>query len=222
MKARLAALAAGLILAATAAHSQVVINEGFDDITSLTASGWILSNASTPAGSTGWFQGDQTIFTSQAGAPEAYIGANYNNAAPGGTIANWLISPKFSTEDKGSVSFYARADLIAGADFADTLKFGFSSGGSSFADFALGAAQTIAGAWTHYTVNFAPQGAGTVGRFAIEYAGLADTSNYVGIDTFTVAVPEPETWALFVVGLGGLGVVLRRRKARRWSIGRQT
>jgi hypothetical protein len=28
-------------------------------------------------------------------------------------------------------------------------------------------------------------------------------------------VPEPTTWALFVVGLGGIGAALRRRRAHR-------
>jgi PEP-CTERM motif len=215
MKARLAALAAVLMFAATAAQSQVtLINEGFNNVTTLAGSGWIISNVSTPIGSTSWFQGDQQVFTSQAGAPEAYIAANFNSAAGGGTIADWLISPTFQTANAGTVSFYARADIADG--FADHLKFGFSNGSSTLADFTLGAVQTIAGGWTQYTFAYGAQGAGSTARFAIVYTGLADLSNYVGIDTFSVvAVPEPETWALFALGLGGLGVVSRRRAARR-------
>lgn len=214
MSLRRAAAAVALFAAATAAQAQFVINEGFDDVAGLSSRGWILSNASTPPGSVaGWFQGDQTIFTSQAGAPQAYIAANYNNAAPRGTLANWLISPTFSTQDAGSVSFYVRADLIP--EFKDQLAWGFSKGGASFADFSLGGLHTIGGDWTQVLINFAAQGAGSTGRFAIVYTGAADLANYVGIDTFAVAVPEPETWALMIAGLAGLGVLKRRRAVRR-------
>ena len=214
MSLRRAAAAVVLFAAATAAHAQVVIAEGFNNVATLAGSGWILSNASVPLGTTpGWYQGDQTIFTSQAGAPQAYLAANYNNAAAGGALANWLISPTFSTQDAGWVSFYVRADVAPG--FSDSLKWGFSKGGSSFADFALGSVHTIGPDWTQFQVNFAGQGAGSTGRFAIVYTGPADSANYVGVDTFTVAIPEPETWALMLVGFAGLGVMKRRRAVRR-------
>ena len=212
MSLRRAAAAVALFAAASAAHAQFVINEGFDNVASLTSRGWVVTNASSPLGSTGWFQGDQTIFTSQAGAPQAYIAANFNNAAAGGTLANWLISPTFSTQDAGFVSFHARADILP--EFMDQLAWGFSKGGSSFADFTLGAPHTIGGAWTQFQINFAAQGAGSTGRFAIVYTGPGDLANYVGVDTFAVAVPEPETWALMLAGLAGLGVLKRRRATR--------
>ncbi len=74
---------------------------------------------------------------------------------------------------------------------------------------------TIGPDWTQFQVNFAGQGAGSTGRFAIVYTGPADSANYVGVDTFTVAIPEPETWALMLVGFAGLGVMKRRRAVRR-------
>jgi hypothetical protein len=212
MSLRRAAAAVALFAAASAAHAQFVINEGFDNVASLTSRGWVVTNASSPLGSTGWFQGDQTIFTSQAGAPQAYIAANFNNAAAGGTLANWLISPTFSTQDAGFVSFHARADILP--EFMDQLAWGFSKGGTSFADFTLGAPHTIGGAWTQFQINFAAQGAGSTGRFAIVYTGPGDLANYVGVDTFAVAVPEPETWTLMLAGLAGLAVLKRRRATR--------
>ena len=212
MSLRRAAAAVALFAAASAAHAQFVINEGFDNVASLTSRGWVVTNASSPLGSTGWFQGDQTIFTSQAGAPQAYIAANFNNAAAGGTLANWLISPTFSTQDAGFVSFHARADILP--ELMDQLAWGFSKGGTSFADFTLGAPHTIGGAWTQFQINFAAQGAGSTGRFAIVYTGPGDLANYVGVDTFAVAVPEPETWTLMLAGLAGLAVLKRRRATR--------
>ena len=212
MTLRRAAAAVVLFAAASAAHAQFVINEGFDNVATLAGKGWLLVNASSPVGSTGWFQGDQTIFTAQAGAPQAYIASNFNAAAAGGTLANWLISPTFSTQDAGFVSFYTRADIFE--QFVDQLAWGFSKGGSSFSDFTIGAPHTIGGDWTQVKINFAAQGAGSIGRFAIVYTGPADLANYVGVDTFAVAVPEPETWALMLAGLAGLGVLKRRRSAR--------
>jgi hypothetical protein len=216
MSLRRAATAVVLFAAVTAAHAQVtLLSEGFNNVATLAGSGWVLANASTPAGSVpGWFQGDQTIFSAQAGAPQAYVAANFNNAAAGGTLANWLISPTFSTALAGSVSFYVRADIIP--DFADQLAWGFSNGGSSFADFTLGAPKTVGGDWAQVNVSFAGHGAGATGRFAIVYTGAADLANYVGVDTFAVtAVPEPETWALLLAGIAGLGVLKRRRIALR-------
>jgi len=212
MSLRRAAAAVVLFAAASAAHAQFVINEGFDNVATLAGKGWLLVNASSPVGSTGWFQGDQTIFTAQAGAPQAYIASNFNAAAGGGTLANWLISPTFSTQDAGFVRFYTRADIFE--QFVDQLAWGFSKGGSSFADFTIGAPHTIGGDWTQVQINFAAQGAGSIGRFAIVYTGPADLANYVGVDTFAVAVPEPETWALMLAGLAGLGMLKRRRAVR--------
>lgn len=213
MSLRRAAAAVVLFVAASAAHAQFVINEGFDSVATLGSRGWVLANASIPIGPVaGWFQGDQTIFASQAGAAQAYVAANFNNAGAGGTLANWLISPTFSTEYTGYVSFYARADIAAG--FMDQLAWGFSKGGASFADFAIGAPHTIGGDWTRFQIDFAAQGVGSTGRFAIVYTGSGDLANYVGVDTFAVAVPEPETWALMLAGLAGLGVLKRRRAIR--------
>ena len=86
-KALLALAISGTMLSAQAG---VVVNEGFDNISTLTTSGWVLTNASTPVGSTGFFQGNTDVLTSQAGAANSYIAANFNNAADGGVINDWL------------------------------------------------------------------------------------------------------------------------------------
>lgn len=83
---------AGLLIAAGPAQGASLLLEKFDDITTLTGTGWVQTNNSAPAGVTGWFQGNDGIFPSQAGAPDAYIAANFENAGAGGDISNWLIS----------------------------------------------------------------------------------------------------------------------------------
>ena len=218
MSLRRVAAALGLCAWAAAAHSQpvVLVSEGFDNVATLSGKGWILTNASSPAGSTGWFQGlpaASGFFDAQAGAENSYVAANFNNAVAGGTLANWLISPVFSTEPEGIVTFWARGANDPG--FADHLAFGFSNGSASIVDFGVGPPVTIGSDdWTPFTVHYTAHGVGATGRFGIAYVGAADTSSYVGIDTFavTAAIPEPETWALLMFGLGTLGAVARRRK----------
>lgn len=217
---KLVASAALLAVAAAAQADPVLLSEGFDyanPVTSLTSNGWILANQSAPIGSTGWAQGDVAQFAAQtAGAvwgDAAYLSTDYNNAAPGGKLDNWLITPTFSTELAGTVSFWAKAVITD--PYFDKIRVGFSSGSGDPMDFSLTPAITVTGDWVQYTLSYAAGGAGSFARFAIDYVGWADNANYIGIDTLTVtAVPEPSTWAMFALGLGALAYYGRRRTAK--------
>ena len=118
-----------LMSAFTAAHAAPVIQENFNNVAALTGAGWVLTNASTPGGTSGWFQGNASAFGAQAGAPNAYIAANFDNAPAGGMINNWLITPTFSTANFVYVTFWSSADAADG--FGDQLSFGFSNGRSA-------------------------------------------------------------------------------------------
>ncbi|MBX9869207.1 MAG: PEP-CTERM sorting domain-containing protein [Burkholderiaceae bacterium] len=211
-KKALAALA--LIGAAASAQASILLlNENFDDVNALP--GWVLTNQSTPGGLTGWFQGNDGVFTAQSGADNAYIAANFNNAGRDvngvSTLNNWLITPTFSTELAGQISFWARHDVDV--SFDDFFTFGLSSGSASPASFSVGSLVQANTDWTLYTLNFAANGAGSVGRFAINYLGDADTSNYIGFDTLTItSVPEPSSWMLMAIGALGLLSLRRRQK----------
>jgi hypothetical protein len=208
MKKTLCALA--LIGAAATAHADLVQN--FDNVSTLASQGFTLRNSSAPAGVTGWYQGDASIFSAQAGADNSYVAANYNNAAGGGTIDNWLISSQFSTERNSLISFWVRG--AADPNFFDTMSFGMSNGGDAAVDFSLVPTFTVpTGDWTEYQMMFAGTGASTVGRFAIRYTGAADSANYIGVDSLAVTVPEPTT--PLMLGIGALGMLIaRRRKAQ--------
>lgn len=203
--------------AMASAQAGVLIDEGFDDVGSLAAKGWVLNNASTPAGITGTFyQGDQSQFAAHSGAPESYAAANYNSAAAGGTINNWLITPEFSTALGATVSFWLRAGEAL--DFTDSVAFGFSNGSSELSAFDLLPAVTVAaGEWVQYVFNLNAT-AGT-GRFAIQYTGAADTSNYLGVDSLTISdlgaaeVPEPASILILAAGAMGLAAARRRKRA---------
>ncbi len=66
--------------------------------------------------------------------------------------------------------------------------------------------------------QFAP---GTNGRFTVRgnagesFTGitLSSTQNSFEVDNLAVAVPEPATWAFMIMGFGGAGAMLRRRRA---------
>ncbi len=206
------AIALACLAAGASAQAITLIDEGFNSFAALSGAGWVLSNQSSPVGTTGLYQGDGTLFAAQAGAADSYVAGNFNAAAAGGTLSAWLITPQFSTAADVTVTFYARADIIA--PYFDQIAFGFSSGSSSSAAFTLGSATTLSGGWTQYTGTIAAQGAGSVGRFAIAYIGNADDANYIGIDSLTVnAVPEPSTWLMFGAGLASLAGLARRRLA---------
>lgn len=201
------------LLLACAGAAQANVTESFDDVAGLAAKGFILRNASTPAGTNAFFQGNTRVFGAYDGAPNAYLGANYNSAAAGGSIDDWLISPAFSTSTGGTISFYVRAAADPG--YVDSFQYGLSKGGTGAADFVLGAL-TVAptGEWTRYSLGFTGTGVlDTVGRFAIRYTGPADGASYIGIDALSVQLPEPSAFAL--LGLGLAGVAASRRRVRR-------
>ena len=111
---------AGIALLVYPSYGAVLLSENFDNIATITGSGWVMTNNSAPAGTTNWFQGDPSVFNSEAGAANAYIAANLNNAAAGGDISNWLLTPNVTVNNGFVLSFYTRTDT--GSPFPDRLQ----------------------------------------------------------------------------------------------------
>lgn len=183
----------------------VVLSEDFADITTLTAAGWVQNNQSVPVGTTGWFQGNTDVFPSQAGAPTAYIGANFNNTAGVGTIDNWLITPVLPLATLESFSFFARSP--DGSTFPDRIqvRMNVTNTGSNPADFTVQLADlnpVSTSGWAQTTITSFP-GAPAQGRLAFRYfvanAGPdGSNSDFIGIDS-VVAVEGGQTLALGTV-----------------------
>ncbi|MBZ0090483.1 MAG: choice-of-anchor J domain-containing protein, partial [Thermoanaerobaculia bacterium] len=203
-----AAMDLGVPLPAADLPAAVVLAEGFDDITTLPGAGWSLQNNSAPLGTTDWYQGNATVFTSHAGATTAYVAANYNNTGSVGTISNWLISPVIDYATVGRCAFFTRAPTAS--IYADRLEIRYSTAGAStdtggtstsvgdFTNNPLTVNPTLIGSgypqsWTEFTVDFPASGSGRLAlRYFVTDGGSNGTnSNYIGIDTLTCVDRAP-------------------------------
>lgn len=203
----------GSVAVALAAHA-APFAEGFDNVAGLGAAGWVQVNLGA-APTIPWFQGDSGVFASHAGAADSYAGANFLSSATG-PISNWLITPEITIGAGASLTFWSRAD--SPALFDDGLEVLFHAGAGTdiltFTSLSSTHGAAYPSAWTKFTLNL-PIAA--TGRIAFRYFGDADTADYIGLDSVSVdaapAIPEPSTYALMALGLAGLALVRRNRRA---------
>lgn len=180
------------------------INEGFEDITTLPAAGWVSNNLSTPIGTNpNWAQGNvASPFPANSGS--GFIFANYNNVAGAATISNWLIAPNRTLNNGDVISFYTRT--VDAPSFADRLELRLSLNGTST---NIGATNTSVGdfttvlvtvnptlvatsypnIWTQYTVTLSGLAGPTSGRVALRYfvtngGPTGANSDFIGVDDF--------------------------------------
>ena len=202
----------------SAFQANATITESFDTVSSTSngcVTGWTCTNLSSPLGTTGWFQGNNTVFNAQAGATTAYIGANFNNTTGNNTISNWLISPQVNFGTGATLSFWTRTTDTA--QYPDRLEVRISTNGASTnvgaSHFSVGdfttllftvnpsllvgagtcpsAANGYPTAWCQITLtNVAGIPTSGSGRIAFRYYVTAggptgSNSDYIGIDTFS-------------------------------------
>ena len=169
--------------------------EDFDNIATLTASGWFLQNNSTPVGALGWFQGTATTatptpgpFNSYNGAANSYIAANFNNTGSTGTISNWLATPNRTFRNGDVFQFRTRKPTIGAGqtDYPDRLEVRLSTNGAStnvgtgatgvgdFTTLVLSVNPTLVAnvypqVWTQFTITVSGLPGPTSGRLAFRY-----------------------------------------------------
>jgi hypothetical protein len=206
------ALAATLALATTAAHAAITVSQSpyynyTTDVASFSSAN-VICDFDTPCtgGNTFAFAGGAApgtgIFTGTAsgitqappGDPTAYAAV----LGPNGTATLTLGGP------------YANISFFMGSpDTYNSISF-------------LGAGGTVLGSFTGAQFTGPPaNGDPTLGEritfnfngAAVQTVQFASTTNSFEFDRVgTVAVPEPATWAMMLVGFGGIGAMIRRRR----------
>lgn len=221
-----------IFLSSVALFGAPVTGGHFDSVAALPGAGWTIINNSTPGGSTSWFQGDTGIFSSQSGAANSYVAANFNAAPPlGGDISLWLLLPPLTLLPGDSIVFFTRTE--AASPFADRMEVRLSTNGgssdvgattTSVGDFTtllatINPTQTIGlypETWTAFTLPI-PVLTPTLSRIGFRYF-VTDTTangNYIGIDTVSItSIPEPASF--FTLGFAGiaLGLVGARQRVK--------
>jgi hypothetical protein len=210
-------VSAVLIAGSTSANATLLFSEGFDNINTLGAAGWLAGNFGT-GGATAdtWFQGNSGIFESQAGAADSYIASNYLSAGFGGNVDNWLVTPLISAFAGSTVSFSTRT---AGGLPGDNLELLYNNTGTlNLTDFvSLGLISSADYPTDWQAFNFLYGGDDGNVRFAFRYT-VTDTSmngDYIGIDSMSVSVPEPGTMLLLGSALLLMPLTRRRRREQR-------
>ncbi|MFN0131674.1 MAG: choice-of-anchor J domain-containing protein [Phycisphaerales bacterium] len=198
----------GAILVGASVRAQSLV-EPFDDIAEMP--GWVEINQSNPVGASGWFQGNDQVFAAHAGAPDAYIAANFNCAGSAPGLQNlWLLTPVLTLRNGERFTFSTRT--VEESGFADRLQVRLSTAGAStnvggidgisVGDFStlladINPTYQLGGAypevWTEYSITLA--GLPTMGvqgriafRYFVEGGGTFGVhGNYIGIDTLSLA-----------------------------------
>jgi len=189
--------------ASDATIPSVLINEGFDNLSTTLSSGWSQQNFSSSIGTTSYFQGDQFVFNAHSGAADTYAAVNYNSGAGLSTLDNWLITPEVSLENGAQFKFWSRT--VPFPTYPDRLQVRMSVAGAStnisdFTTLLLDINPTYSSSgypteWTEYTATVTGIVTPTTGRFAFRYfvengGPFGANSDYIGIDDVNYALPS--------------------------------
>lgn len=212
---KIAALAALLTTGAANAASELVVNGSFEN--NVIASAW------APVSSvTGWTSSasGSSAFEIQKGATQGGLGG-FNPVAANGvqylelnTDRLTSVSQAIATTAGGtyalSFAYSGRPDTPGGANSLMNVYWG----STLLTPTALSG--NTGGIWQAYSQNVTALGASTLLRFESVGPVSAPTyGSYLDKVSVTAAVPEPETYAMMLLGLGVLGFVARRKAAAR-------
>ena len=197
LKAKCAALFAGLLLAGSA-HANLIVNGGFED--NVVANGnW---NWFPAASVNGWEGSNVEIWHNLFGIASAEGQQHAELNADGGNVGAWSIFQSFATVVGQSydVAFSYRA-----RESSDLFNFAVGSINSNFTN-------NDTSQWKLFTSSFVASSNLTTLTFTSLNAGtLGNLIDDVKVNA-RASVPESSTLALFAIGLIGLGFVRRKSK----------
>lgn len=206
-KTLLAAAAAVATLAAAASASATVVYEFTPGGSSAGAGYTVINTFDTTAGITGLDFEIKVPPADSNGAPPANSipsGTPYLSVLGGGSATISFAAPVTSFQfDWGSIDYYntLRVNWTKGAT-SGTKAF---TPGFNFTNTADGN-QVLPGTNGLFTVR------GTAGETFTSFTLTSDANSFE-IDNLAIpGVPEPTTWGLMIVGFGGIGAMLRRRR----------
>jgi hypothetical protein len=189
----------GLAIAAAPAHAAIVVcaqgSSCVSDTTNVKLGDF--TNAATVTGTVG-VGGPLVTFASTQGNLSTHPGAATVFAADGSlltnltfTILTGFTAAEFNLENGDPSSFLVTLTDSGGDTFSQTLT---KLNGSNIFNI-------VAPAGTTYTS----------GTFTSSGGGFADLKQ-LRVTLATAAVPEPATWAMILLGFGGIAISLRRRR----------
>jgi hypothetical protein len=224
------------------------LSEGFNSVSSLSASGWAFVNNSSPAplSTADWTQGITATsnYAAQSGPTDSFAQVDFasTSADTGGMVSNWLITPELDFSVGGVFSFYARSfggnsrseliqvlQSVAGSsinvgttatDVGDFTKLLGSAGSSTGVTTDPGSLPT--NSWGFYKFNIAPS-AGS-GRLAFRYFATNGGVNgaqaqYATIDTVNyLATGAPEPTVSSLAGFATLGLASYFKSKRKRTV----
>ena len=162
-----------------------------------------------------------------AGADVAQDGARGAFEQPGTGIFNLVTSRPIATGDVYTLTFFGRSTANPAAVAADPLVASFYSqaipGAATYGYTPINASLATAtvtlsnaAAFGQYTLTYTATAAEAGSDIGISLTNTG--GNYNGLDNFVLTVtpapaPEPSTYAMMLMGLGGLAFVLRARRS---------
>ena len=187
----LTAIALGV--AALGAQAQIV-NGSFENYS-------VADGTSASFSSFAWAPTNGWGFT---GSPTVVDPSSVLDQGVGEQFARLLNSSQSIYQSFTATSSGARSLTFLGLG-SGTVSFGVNNQAPS-ASFAFNASN-----WTSFSINFASVNNETYRIVFGSSSGIAQFDG-VGVGAAVVAVPEPETYAMMLAGLGAIGFLSRRRK----------
>ena len=139
--------------------------------------------------------------------------AYFNYVPDGVTVAysnGGTISQTVGATAVAGVTYTLNVDVGFRHDYPDLGTVALMVGGNTI--FANGASPQGSGTWADWTASYTATGADAGGPISIVLTSGGAQSDWDNVRLTSGAVPEPATWAMMLVGFGGLGAAMRSRR----------